>query len=96
MAQPQSATTWPALRSYITMQAVESMPVFAGASHSAMLDAIQSAGYHGVQFGDAHPVSVIEETCERGLGMAQFREIRQNAGSCTWAMAWRTKRKQRN
>jgi sugar phosphate isomerase/epimerase len=41
-----------------------------------LLDAIQSAGYHGVQFGDAHPVSVIEETCERGLGMAQFREIR--------------------
>jgi hypothetical protein len=64
------------LRIYITMQAVESMPRFAASHPSAMLDAIQSAGYDGVQFGDAHPASLIEEACKRGLGMAQFREIR--------------------
>jgi sugar phosphate isomerase/epimerase len=76
MTETQSVTTAPELRCYITMQAVESMPSFAGASHSAMLDAIQSAGYQGVQFGDAHPAAVIDEACKRGLGMAQFREIR--------------------
>jgi sugar phosphate isomerase/epimerase len=66
----------PQLRRYITMQAVESMPQFSDLSHSAMLDAIQGAGYHGVQFGDAHPASAISECVQRGLGMAQFREIR--------------------
>ena len=68
--------TTPQLRSYITMQAVEGMPAFAGLSHSAMLDAIQHAGYKGVQFGDAHPPAAIAECLQRGLGMAQFREIR--------------------
>jgi sugar phosphate isomerase/epimerase len=66
----------PQLRRYITMQAVESMPAFSGVSHSAMLDAIQNAGYHGVQFGNAHPAEVIADCLRRGLGMAQFREIR--------------------
>jgi sugar phosphate isomerase/epimerase len=74
MTQPLS--TLPQFRRYITMQAVESMPAFSGLSHSDMLDAIQSAGYHGVQFGDAHPAAVIAECSRRGLGMAQFREIR--------------------
>jgi sugar phosphate isomerase/epimerase len=66
----------PQLRRYITMQAVEGMPAFAGFSHSAILDAIQQAGYHGVQFGDAHPAAAVRECVRRGLGMAQFREIR--------------------
>jgi sugar phosphate isomerase/epimerase len=68
--------TAPQFRRYITMQAVEGMPAFAGLSHSAMLDAIQQAGYDGVQFGDAHPRAAIAECLQRGLGMAQFREIR--------------------
>jgi sugar phosphate isomerase/epimerase len=72
----QPASSVPELRRYITMQAVESMPVFCGLSHSAMLDAIQHAGYDGVQFGDAHPAAAIADCVERGLGMAQFREIR--------------------
>ncbi len=72
----QSASPLPRLRRYITMQAVESMPAFCGVTHSAMLDAIQHAGYHGVQFGDAHPAAVVAECLQRGLGMAQFREIR--------------------
>jgi hypothetical protein len=58
------------------MQAVESMPAFAGFSYSAMLDAIQDAGYQGVQFGDAHPPAAIADCVQRGLGMSQFREIR--------------------
>jgi sugar phosphate isomerase/epimerase len=66
----------PQLRRYITMQAVESMPAFAGVSHAAILDAIQEAGYDGVQFGDAHPAAAIADCVQRGLGMAQFREIR--------------------
>jgi hypothetical protein len=61
------------------MQAVESMPRFAASSHSEMLDAIQSAGYQGVQFGDAHPADVIMECRRRGMGMAQFRAIRMPA-----------------
>jgi len=72
----QIASPLPQLRRYITMQAVESMPAFSGISHSAMLDAIQNAGYHGVQFGDAHPAAAIAECVQRGLGLAQFREIR--------------------
>jgi hypothetical protein len=70
------AASVPKLRRYITMQAVESMPAFRGLSHSAMLDAIQNGGYDGVQFGDAHPAAAIADSVERGLGMAQFREIR--------------------
>jgi sugar phosphate isomerase/epimerase len=72
----QSAPARPQLRRYITMQSVEGMPAFSGVSHSAMLDAIQDAGYHGVQFGDAHPADGIADCLRRGLGMAQFREIR--------------------
>jgi len=71
-----TATPFPQLRRYITMQAVESMPAFRGLGHSAMLDAIQDAGYQGVQFGDAHPAAAIADCIQRGLGMAQFREIR--------------------
>jgi hypothetical protein len=71
------------------MQAVEGMPAFIGLSHSAVLDAIQSAGYHGVQFGDAHPTAVIAECVQRGLGMAQFREIRipSHAGPAAASLA---------
>jgi sugar phosphate isomerase/epimerase len=72
----QTASSLPQLRRYITMQAVESMPAFFGCGHSAMLDTIQNAGYDGVQFGDVHPAAAIADCIKRGLGMAQFREIR--------------------
>jgi sugar phosphate isomerase/epimerase len=83
------AGSLPQLRRYITMQAVESMPAFAGFNHSAMLDAIQHAGFDGVQFGDAHPVSAITDCLRRGLGMAQFREIRlpSHAGPAAESLA---------
>jgi sugar phosphate isomerase/epimerase len=71
-----TAVALPQLRRYITMEAVESMPAFRGHSHAAILDAIQHAGYDGVQFGDAHPAAAIADCVRRGLGMAQFREIR--------------------
>jgi len=79
----------PQLRRYITMEAVESMPAFAGLSHSAILDAIEDAGYHGVQFGDAHPAAAIADCVKRGLGMAQFREIRvpSDAGPAAESLA---------
>jgi len=85
----QAAAPLEQLRSYIAMQAVESMPAFSGMSHFAMLDAIQSAGYHGVQFGDSHPVDVIAECGRRGLGTAQFREIRlpSQAGPAAQSLA---------
>jgi sugar phosphate isomerase/epimerase len=83
------AQSLPQLRRYITMEAVESMPAFAGLGHSAILDAIQHAGYHGVQFGDAHPAAAIADCVKRGLGMAQFREIRvpSDAGPAAESLA---------
>jgi len=81
MTQPVS----PQIRPYITMQAVESMPAFAGFSYAAMLDAIQQAGYRGVQFGDTHPAEAIAVCVQRGLGMSQFREIRVPADADTAA-----------
>lgn len=77
------------LRNYITMQSVESMPRFSGSSQWEMLDAIQDAGYHGVQFGDAHPSATIAECVRRGLGMAQFRAIRvpSDAGPAAESLA---------
>jgi hypothetical protein len=45
-------------------------------SHPAILDAIQAAGYDGVQFRDAQPAAAIAESVQRGLGMARFLEIR--------------------
>lgn len=73
---PHATPSLPQLRRYLSMQAVESMPRFSGLTHFAMLDAIQDCGYHGVQFGDAHPAATVAECVQRGLGMAQFREIR--------------------
>jgi hypothetical protein len=64
-----------ALRIYMTLQAVESMPQFKGSSTSACMNAVRQGGYDGIQFGDPQSDAVLEECAALGLGRSQFARI---------------------
>lgn len=65
----------PALRLYMNMSAIETMPQFAGRDSYDLLAIIRDADFDGVQFSDGATESMLEACRSLGLGVAQSGRI---------------------